>query len=55
MVDFPEESDEDYDFNRSLHGSDRHYPDPVRAGNPQPQSPASRLIKSNFKPHDHVS
>ncbi len=47
-------SHEEHDFNRFLHGSDRHFPAPVRAGNPQPQSPASRLFQSSFEPHDHV-
>jgi hypothetical protein len=50
MADVLEKPYDEHGFNRFLHGSDSQIPDSVRAGNPQPQPPASRFFQSNIKP-----
>ena len=54
MANILEKPYDEHGFNRFLHGSNSEIPDPVCTGDPQPQTPASRLFQSNFEPHNHV-
>ena len=54
MANFLKKPYDEHSFNRFFHGSDRHLPDPVCAGDPQPQPPKSRSFQCNFESHGYV-